>query len=376
MNIDIRDLLVLSAIPGVGSTRLRGLVQHFNGTREIFHATGRELLAVENIERKTASTILEFFRSNQTDLAKRHADLQLSKLNKVKGRIVTYWDTVYPSNLKKIYDPPSFLFVRGTMSDQDEASVAIVGTRSPTRYGEELAERFAGELARIGIPVISGLARGIDTLAHQSALTSRGRTVAVIGSGVDLIYPPENAGLAQRIIMHGAVVSEFEMGAKPDAVNFPRRNRIISGMSLGTLVIETSVEGGAMITAATALDQNREVFAVPGPLNGKQRSGTHLLIKEGRAKLTESVDDILSELAPHIQKHITSLRPRLQPSTHAPDLTLFEQQVHNALGNEPTHIDALAICAGMPTPDALVQLLSLELKGIVRQLPGKFFVKV
>jgi DNA processing protein len=223
--------------------------------------------------------------------------------------------------------------------------------------------------------VISGLARGIDTTAHRSTLDSGGRTIAVIGSGIDLIYPPENVPLADRIATNGAVVSEFKMGAKPDAVNFPRRNRIISGISLGTLVIETGIEGGAMITAATALDQNREVFAVPGPVDSQKRSGTHLLIKEGRATLVEGIEDILVELTPRF-KHLSLVKTRVSRQSPPADLTLFEQQVYLVLGNEPLHIDSLALSAGIPTADALVQLLSLELKGIVRQLPGKHFVRV
>ncbi len=221
-----------------------------------------------------------------------------------------------------------------------------------------------------GLTVVSGLARGIDTAAHTAALKAGGRTLAVIGSGIDVIYPSENKRLAERISHKGAILSEYEMGAKPDAVNFPRRNRIISGLALGTLIVETTETGGAMITASTALDQNREVFAVPGPITENRSRGTNLLIKEGRAKLVEQVDDIVSELQ-------TKLRPRLRTEEKKIEipLSLFEKRLFDCLGSGPLHIDAIAAQTGLATSDALVNLLSLEFKGIVKQLPGKMFVR-
>jgi DNA processing protein len=251
--------------------------------------------------------------------------------------------------------------------------VAIVGTRSPSVYGKQMAEQFAAGLASMGITVISGLARGIDTVAHSAALKAGGRTIPVIGSGIDVIYPPENRQLVDRILEAGALVSEFEMGAKPDAGNFPRRNRIISGISLGTVVVETGANGGAMITATTALDQNRDVFAIPSAVNSKIRSGANLLIKDGRALLVETVDDILEELGPRL-KHIVRDNTRLRKEP-PPDLSLFERQVLDAMGDDPIHIDALAERAGVSVSDALVHLLSLEFKRAVRQIPGKYFAR-
>jgi DNA processing protein len=371
VEFDVRDLLIISSIPGIGPTRYRSLINHFKDPSAIAHATARQLVAVEGIERKMALAIVTFFRNGGAVHTKCYVDEQLSRLNRTNARVVTLWDKTYPAYLKKIYDPPPFLFVRGEIVEHDSWSIAIVGTRNPTPYGTNMAERFSAELAALGITVVSGLARGIDTSAHLGALKAGGRTIAVIGSGVDIIYPPENTHVAERMIEQGAVVSEFEMGAKPDAGNFPRRNRIISGMTLGTLVVETGIDGGAMITATFALDQNRQVFAIPSTVDGKRKSGTNLLIKEGRAMLTESVDDIVQELGPQL----TPIVKRAGFAPPAPDLSLFEQQLYDMLNDETLHIDILAQRSGMSTSDALVHLLSLEFKGIVRQLPGKLFIK-
>jgi DNA processing protein len=224
-------------------------------------------------------------------------------------------------------------------------------------------------LSLLGITVVSGLARGIDTTAHSATLKSGGRTIAVIGSGLDVPYPPENKKLLDQIADTGVVVSEFPMGAKPDAPNFPRRNRIISGLSLGTVIIESAEDGGAMITASTALDQNREVFAIPGNINDKRSSGPNKLIQEGRAKLVQNVDDILAELNVKLEKGSAKKeeRPAIQ-------LTIFEQKIYDILGTDPTHIDDIAEAADSSTSDVLVTLLSLEFKGLIKQLPGKMFM--
>lgn len=374
MDFDLRDLLTLTMIPGVGPNRLRALVSHFKDPALVADATTKQLVAVEGIERKTALCIVNYFRDSGPALAKREIDTQLSRLNKVDGRVVTFWDAEYPSTLKKIYDPPPFLFVRGHFVDTDADSIAIVGTRNPSPYGTQMAERFSSELAQLGISIISGLARGIDTIAHGCALKAGGRTVAIIGSGIDVIYPPENKPLFEKIINHGCVASEFSMGAKPDAGNFPRRNRIISGMALATLIVETGIDGGAMITATTALDQNREIFAIPSAINDKRRSGTNLLIKESKAILVESVDDILTELGPRL-KRVLKDRTQLRKAPPA-ELTLFERHLYETMGDDPLHIDLLAERAKLSTSDALVQLLSLEFKGLVRQMPGKFFLRL
>jgi len=373
MTVNVRNLLIFSHIPGVGPTRLRALITYFKDPSLVMEATAKELAAVEGIERKTALSIVSFCKNGVPARVQRQVDEQLSRLNRVGGRAVTVWDKEYPENLKKIYDPPPVIFLRGTLSEHDKFSIAIVGTRTPSPYGTQMAERFSADLSKLGIPIVSGLARGIDTCAHNAALKSRGRTIAVMGSGIDIIYPPENRQLVEHILGDGAVMSEFEMGTKPDAQNFPRRNRIVSGIALATLIVETGVDGGAMITASTALDQNREIFAIPSAVSGKRSSGTNLLIKEGKAKLTENIEDILSDLR-HRLKAILKEHEQTAPSAPR-DLSLFEQQLFDALGDDPVHIDVLAQRAKVPISDALVHLLSLEFKGAVKQLRGKIFVK-
>ena len=263
------------------------------------------------------------------------------------------------------------LFVRGNLKEEDKYAIAIVGTRTPTTYGKRVTEKFAAELADQGIIVVSGLARGVDTIAHSVTVRSGGRTIAVLGSGVDVIYPSENRKLVEQMLVGGAIVSEYYMGSKPDAMNFPRRNRIISGVTLGTILVETDRDGGAMITAGTALDQNREVFAVPGSIFEKKSRGTSKLIREGRAKLVENIADVLEELRYKLRPLLKD-QPVAQPKVQ---LTIFEQKIFDALTEEAEHIDSLAEKCRTPIADLLVQLLSLELKGVVKQLPGKYFVK-
>jgi DNA processing protein len=352
-------------VTGVGATRLRSLINHFGGPESVLSATERELTEVDGIDRALARRI-----TSERDFEE-EIQLQLSRLNKSEARIVTFWDKEFPENLKKIYDPPVMLFVRGQLSSSDRYSIAVVGTRNPTSYGRHVAEKFSAELAEHGVVVVSGLARGVDTVAHVTTVRSGGRTIAVLGSGVDVIYPSENKRLAEQILNGGAIISEYYMGSKPDAVNFPRRNRIISGISLGTIVIETDVNGGAMITASFALDQNREVFAVPGQVFERKGRGTNKLIKEGRAKLVEDISDVVEELR-------YKLRPILkdQPRPQAKiQLSIFEQKIFDALSDDPVHVDVLADKCRMSTSDILVQLLGLELKGVVKQLPGKYFTK-
>lgn len=374
MSFDVRDLLTLSTVPRIGPSRLIALVSRLGDPAAVARASARTLAEVDGIDRKLAATIAEFYRNSGSARARQYVDEQLSRLNKVEGRIVSFWDKEYPENLKKIFDPPPLLFVRGALDANDRFSIAIVGTRTPSQAGSAMAARFAAELCNLGLPIVSGLARGIDTVAHTAAVKNNGRTIAVIGSGIDVIYPPENKRLVELLLDDGgALISEFEMGAKPDAGNFPRRNRVISGIALATLIVETGIEGGAMITAATALDQNRDVFAIPWSVNEKRRSGTNKLIKDGKAILTESVDDILAELGPRLKRIVSA-------STHTRtekqyDLTLFERKIYDALGDEPAHIDLLAQRAALATSEALVHLLSMEFKGAVRQLPGKMFVR-
>ena len=352
---------------------MRVLVSHFGDMNEIIHSSPREIANVEGFSKRLALEVTHFFKAPQFGDAVEEAEQQLKELDKIGGRILTWWDSGFPDLLKKIYDPPAYLFVRGSFFPSDAYAIAIVGTRTPSNYAISMAERFSREIASKGITVISGLARGIDTVAHQAALKAGGRTIAVIGSGLDWIYPPENKSLVEKIVERGVLVSEFAMGAKPDAMNFPKRNRIVSGMSLGTLIVETDINGGAMITATTALDQNREVFAIPGNVGGKRSRGANHLIKSGRAKLVESLDDIIAELQ-------VKLRPILgkdpeEEGRPLPELTLFEQRILELLDDIPRHIDAISETSSLSISDSLVNLLNLEFKGLIKQLPGKMFIR-
>lgn len=355
------DLLCLASIPRLGPLKIRALISAFGTPHDVLKASPRELHRIHGIDKKLASAI------SRHD-GRRFAENQLSTMHRLGARILTVWDSEFPSILKTIYDPPPLLYVFGRFSEADAHALAIVGTRKPSPYGNRITELLAGELVARSITIVSGLARGIDTAAHSATLNAGGRTIAVIGSGLDVPYPPENRALMERIREKAVVLTEFPFGTRPEASNFPRRNRIISGLSLGTIVVESDQDGGAMITASTALDQNREVFAVPGMITEKRSIGPHTLIREGRAKLVHSVEDILVELP----MKVTDVGAKQR--VHAPpQLTLFETKVFDSLGEEPQHIDRIADTTGLTTPDGLVALLSLEFKGLVRQLPGKFF---
>ncbi|MEE9225397.1 MAG: DNA-processing protein DprA [Bacteroidota bacterium] len=371
---NVRDLLTLAAIAGIGPSRLRALVSHFKSPTAVLQASARDLVAVDGFDKKLALNIARQRDGHGNRLGMKFADEQLSKLNKVDGRVITYWDDEYPELLKKIYDPPPFLFVRGSLKPADKFAVALVGTRSPSVYGKLIAEKLTVGLVSVGVTIVSGLARGIDTTVHRAALKSGGRTLAVIGSGIDIIYPPENRRLVDDVIECGAIVSEYSMGTKPDAVNFPRRNRIISGLSLGTVIVETTIQGGAMITANTALDQNREVFAVPGNVTERRAGGPNKLIQQGRAKLIETVEDIVAELEPRL-KPLLGQHPAGAKTVEIP-LSDAENTIYGLLSEKPLHIDALAERSVLPTSEALVHLLNLEFKDLVKQLPGKVFARL
>lgn len=359
--VNILELLRLASVPRLGPLKIRALISAFGNPQDVLKASPRDLHRVPGIDKKLASAI-----SRHDGM--RFAEGQLSAMNRLGARILAAWDSEFPPMLKKIYDPPPLLYVFGTFSEADACALAIVGTRKPSPYGNRITELLSRQLVARGITIVSGLARGIDTVAHSASLKASGRTIAVIGSGLDVPYPPENRGLMERIRETAVVLSEFPFGTQPDASNFPRRNRIISGLSLGTIVVESDQDGGAMITASTALDQNREVFAVPGMITEKRSIGPHVLIRDGRAKLVHTVEDILVELPMKLSD--VAARHDDQPP---PQLTLFETKVFDCLGQEPLHIDHIADTTGLTTPDGLVALLSLEFKGLVRQLPGKYF---
>ena len=256
---ELSALLRLQQAAGIGSARMRALVSHLRTPQGVVSASLAELCRVPGIDRALAENIL---RDESADFVHN----QLQALTQEHAHVLTFWDHDYPALLKKIQDPPILLFGKGKLQAHDQNAMAIVGTRAPTQYGKMVTERMAMELAGHGFTIVSGLARGVDTIAHRTVLKHGGRTVAILGSGLDVFYPPENQGLFREICAAGAVLTEYPFGTKPDAVNFPRRNRIISGMALGVLIIEAGLESGAMITANLALDQNREVFAIPGSI--------------------------------------------------------------------------------------------------------------
>jgi len=359
-----RALIALSLVPGVGPGRVRQLVARLGSARRVLAASIDVLARVPGIGPQTATAIA-------TCEAGAAVDDQIRRAVRTRSKMVLSDDPRFPYLLKKIYDPPAFLWVRGhlPLSDGPDPSISIVGTRRPTEYGKRIALELARELAAIGFTVVSGLAYGIDACAHRGALEAGGRTIAVLGSGVDRIYPSEHARLAQQIMEHGALVSEFSMGASPEAGNFPRRNRIVSGLSLGSLIVEAFDEGGALITARLALEQNREVFAVPGPVTSKASAGAHRLIQEGYAKLVQSIDDILDELDVNLPSNLIRKETTIDLTQLLPE----EQALCRAMNTEARHIDRICSESGLDPSTALAHLLSLEFKGVVRQLAGMQF---
>jgi DNA processing protein len=362
----INYLKQLYSVEGVGPQKLFSLLSKFKSVEQIFNSKYSELIEVEGINKTLAFKILK--AADNLDSAAHSLESELSELSEINAELISYFDDEYPEILRNIYFPPIFLYVKGNYLQSDTSAIAIVGTREPSSYGKTVAENFAIELAEKRITTVSGLARGIDTIVHNSTLKSNGRTIAVIGSGLDIIYPQENKKLYHQIAESGLVISEYPLGTKPDAQNFPRRNRIISGLSIGTLVVETRINGGAISTANYALDQGREVFAVPGTIISKQSEGTNILIQKGNAKLVTKVDDILDEL--RIQFRDGSVTT----ATHSTaELNIFEEKIYSTLQDGQKQIDEISQLSGMNTSDCLVHLLSMEFKGVVKQRPGKVF---
>ncbi|HEX2866819.1 MAG TPA: DNA-processing protein DprA [Ignavibacteriales bacterium] len=360
------SLRLLLSVEGIGPGKIRNLLAQFKSLDNILSASHQQLLETDQISQILAQRIRHAAFSRE---AFRKKILQeFENLDKLGASVITVWDACYPALLKKIYDPPIILYALGTLTEQDNYSIAVVGTRRPSNYGKLQAERFSSELSLQGVSLVSGMARGIDSIAHRAAIKKGGRTLAVIGSGLDVIYPPENKDLFHDIQQNGAVLTEFELGTKPDAQNFPRRNRIISGISLGTIIIESGITGGAMQTASFALEQNREVFAVPGNLGSWQSEGTNALIQRSGAKLVSGIDDVIQELEIKLKPVIGKNIPKPEE-----ELNIFEEKLMACLDKEPRQIDVISAISQLSTSDCLVYLLSLEFKGLVKQYPGKMF---
>jgi DNA processing protein len=355
-------LLALYSIPGIGPARMRKLISYFGSPQKVLDVSARSLTLVEGIELKTAQKI-------KVGINDKFVQDQLKFLDEEHVQILTFWDKAYPDRLKRIYDPPAFLFVKGDVKLLDTQAIGIVGSRIPTSYGRTITEQLSLDLALNNLTIISGFARGVDTIAHGAALKSGGKTIAVLGNGLDIVYPSENRKFLKAFEKQGLFVTEYPFGTKPEAGNFPKRNRIISGLSLGVLVTEAGAKSGALLTAMYAIDQNREVFSVPGPVTSGKSTGTNNLIKQG-AKLVQGINDITSELLGQLSLNLG------QPTRPEPKLNEKEKVLYDLLSNDALHIDQLAIKAGISTTEALTTLLTLELSGAVRQMAGKMFTKL
>ena len=350
----------LSSIPGIGSKRFNKILAEFSSPEDVWNASEMELNKyVLSIGKNAINNIIKY----KQDKYLRDAE-NIMQRKDIQVLILT--DREYPSLLKNIYAPPPVLYVRGKLPDSATNTVAIVGSRRASQYGRQIAERLGYELSQAGVTVISGLAYGIDAMAHRGALRAEGSTVGVLGCGVDIVYPQENLRYYNEMVVQGAVVSEFPMGTKPLAGNFPARNRIISGLSQGVLVVEARQRSGAMITVDFALEQGRDVYAIPGNIDQPCSYGTNALIKDG-AKLVMRVEDILEEL-PGYEMPEKDKKVSMQ-------LDFLETQVYNTLNSEKKHIDQIANTTGMQIGQLSSILTKLEIKGAIRRLPGKLFVR-
>jgi DNA processing protein len=367
--------LALAQVPGVGNTHFRSLVEAL-GTPEAVLGTSRERLkSLPGIGPARAEAIANFNQWAEVEAS-------LEELKRLNASIVTFRDPAYPRNLLYIHDFPPLLYLRGSLKP-DEIGIAIVGSRQASPYGKIVTDRIARDLALAGITVVSGLARGIDSAAHRAALAVRGRTIALLGSGIDVVYPPENQALYQAICEKGAVISEYPIGTLPHRLNFPARNRLISGLSYGVLVVEAGEKSGSLITARLSLEQGREVFAVPGPAGDPRSRGTNMLIRSG-AKLVESAMDIIEEIRPQIPQAISSggclgkETPVAKTESEPPVIPTLAKNCQpegllRLLGPTPVHIDELNAQASLPLPRLQEELLKLELRGLVHKHPGNYF---
>jgi len=362
----------LNRINNIGNVRILNILKRVQNLNELESTDKKKFKSIEGISETIVDSIFTHLKSRRE--LSNDFEAYMNNLEKKKINTVNYFDENYPDNLKNIYDPPVLLYYKGELVKSDKYSLGVIGTRYPTEYGRNACINLVKELSNFKIPVISGMAKGIDSVSHRTALSNNNLTYAILGSGVDVIYPNENQRLYDEICEKGAVISEYEPGTKPDKVNFPRRNRIISGIGLGVLIIETGIRGGSMITTEFAIDQNKEIFAVPGSISSKQSEGTNYLIKQGMAKLVTGIEDILNELEYKLKEH--SNRIRTNEMQVDIELNLFERKLYEEINDEPVHIDSLSDKTELNISDCLVNLLSLEFKGLVRQLPGKKFIRI
>jgi DNA processing protein len=355
---DIRYWVGFNRVSGIGAARLQALLDYFGDLETAWQASSHDLRQA-GLDRRSLSNLLK-----ARDVMNLEAEVE--RLERASIHVTTWDDPEYPQNLREVYNPPPVLYVRGRIQKRDEWSVAVVGTRRASIYGKEAARMVATGLAQAGVTVVSGMARGIDTTAHRVCLDAGGRTIAVLGSGVDVIYPPENAHLAAEIVERGALVSEYALGTRPEASNFPPRNRIISGLTLGTVVVEAGLGSGALITADFAAEQGREVFSIPGNIFARGSRGANQLIQQG-AKMVCSVPDVLEEL------NLTMVSEQAQVRAVIPE-NETEALLLGHLSSEPVHVDALGRAAQLPIAQVSSTLALMELKGMVRQVGGMNYV--
>ncbi len=357
----VRYWVAFSLVEGIGPIRLRRLWEYFESLEDAWGASATDLCAA-GLDARLAATLARGARP----LAP--ADAVVERARRGGMTLLTMAHPGYPQRLLTMDDAPPILYIRGTLAPDDALCLAVVGTRMMSSYGREVTHRFVTDLARARLTVVSGLARGVDTCAHRAALEAGGRTIAVLGSGLDIIYPSENAALARAIVERGALISEFPPGTKPDAPNFPRRNRIVAGMTMGTLVTEAGEGSGALLTGKLALDYNREVFAVPGPIYARGSEGVNAVIRRGEAKLVSKAEHILEEL------QLDGAPEQLAFRIEQPDDPV-ERQLLALLTPEPQHIDLLTRQSALPSHVVSSALTMLELKGAARQVGGLQYVR-
>lgn len=357
---EVKYWVAFNRIPGVGRVRYQALVRKFGRLSEAWVANRADL--------KAAGLHDRIVRAIGDERGTIDPDAELERLSKAGVTPLTWDDPSYPHRLKETDDPPPVLYVKGNLEESDEWSLSVVGTRRPTPYGRQVAEEMSHQIAANGICVISGLARGVDAIAHRTALEAGGRTVAVLACGLDIVYPSEHKKLAAQIVEHGALVSDYPLGTQPRGDYFPRRNRILAGMSLGVLVVEGDLKSGALITARIAVEQNREVFAVPGSIFSPQSRGTNTIIGRGEAKFVLSVDDILEEL------NLTMVPQQIEMRELVP-ATDTEADILRHISVEPVHVDDVCRQSGLPVSTVSSLLAMMELKGLVKQMAPMAYVR-
>jgi len=358
----IEALIALNLIDHIGPVRLRRLLDHFGDAPSVLRAGKASLMSVDGVGEDSAGAIATW--ETTVDLA-----AELRRIAEFGCHVISQADEEYPATLREIYDPPIVLYVKGCIEPRDKHAIAMVGSRQTTHYGLDTARKLAWQLAQAGVTIVSGGARGIDTCAHQGALAAGGRTIAVLGTGINIVFPPENADLFGKIAANGAVITQFPFNRNADKQTFPIRNRIVAGMTLGTVVVEANLTSGSLITANFAADYGRQVFAVPGRVDSPRSKGCHDLIKKG-AKLCEDADDVLAEF----ETLVPSQRAQAG-GAGAAELGEDERRLFELIGHEETSVDELILASGFASANVMVALLKLEMKRLVRQLPGRLYVR-